>query len=451
MREWKNFLEDIEKELGNKTVQKWLRSLRVLDFDAGNLYLEALDSFQILWFEEHMRERVQKRLLNNNGRPIQVHLSLEKPQTTPLKKTKTKREQKPPQLSFEETLDPYATFENFIESDSNILSYKLLCKLTFYDPISKKFIPSNDSLSAFNPIYLYGPEGSGKSHLLCATAHALKNQNRHVLYTSAKNFTAHYIASIQSGDMSAFRSYYRTVDALLVDDIDYIARKGATQEEFFHTFNTLHLASKQVVLASKGHPSELHYIEPRLISRFEWGIVIPVNVIAPQEIKTMIELKAKLLNYTLHPSVIQFLIESFKNPKAITMALNALILRHGARSARSDEASNTLTREQAEQLLKDLLAVATKETLTPLDIIAATASHFDIKSAEILSRRQHRELILPRQLAMYICRTKLKIPYKKIGDIFSRDHTTVMTSVKAIEGYVKEQEPEVMKALKALS
>ncbi len=448
MRAWDNFLKTQEKQLGVKTVDRWLRTLRVIDFDACNLYLEAKDTFQVMWFEEHIREKVMSSLVNNNNKSITIHLNT--PQGTSTKKAHTSKKKPPPPpeftIAFDE-LNPFCTFNNFISSDANLLAYKLLCKITNYDPISETIIPSENELAAFNPIYLFGGEGSGKTHLLHATAHALESQDLKVVCIRAETFTEHVVTAIRAGEMSTFRNAYRNIDILLIDDVHVFSRKGATQEELFHTFNTLHLAGKQIILSANCSPQELQYIEPRLVSRFEWGIVLPLDPLPQKDLQKVLIKKAEALDCVLHPKVRDFLLSTFQNStKTLTRAFEALILRHYLKLEKEKRPSSPITVQVAKHLLHDLIEEEEKAALTPQKILRIVSEYFGIRQEDILSKTQTRDCVLPRHLAMYICRTKLKTPYIKIGDIFSRDHSTVMSSVKLVKKGMDSDDKEIIGA-----
>ncbi|MFQ5729397.1 MAG: DnaA ATPase domain-containing protein, partial [Waddliaceae bacterium] len=197
MLAWENFLKEQEKELGAETVDRWLRTLKVLRYDACNLYLEAKDAFQVIWFEEHIRKKATSSLVNNNNKRIKVNIQVpSKPQAPQVKNVENSNKNASQGSDFTITFDepdPFCTFENFVPSDSNLLAYKLLCKITNYDPISGKIIPSEKELAAFNPIYLFGGEGSGKTHLLTATAHALTSRELRVMHIRAETFTEHVV------------------------------------------------------------------------------------------------------------------------------------------------------------------------------------------------------------------------------------------------------------------
>jgi len=449
MRAWDNFLLLQEIELGVDAVEKWLRPLKVLRYDACNLYLEAQDSFQITWFNEHLKKKVQTKLVNNNNKQIKIHLSLpnEPEQSDKGRRIKRKVENEPKiefSLSFDE-LDPNCTFDRFITTEGNILTSKLLCKITNYDPISQKYIQSDTDLASFNPIYVHGPEGTGKTHLLMATAHALRAQGLNVIYIRTETFTDHVVSAIRAGEMSMFRQAYRNIDVLLIDDAHLFSRKGATQEELFHTFNTLHLAGKQIILSSNCSPSELQHIEPRLVSRFEWGIVLPLEALKREELERILLKKSEALNFEIHPKVSTFLLETFsQHPKSLMRALEALILRSHMDQHPADWAYKKVTIPYTKQTIADLIEEEQEVALDSQKIIQIVSKYYGIHTDDLLGKGQNREFAMPRQMAMYFCRQKLKHPYQKIGDLFDRDHSTVMSSVKLIRKGVEEDDRELL-------
>lgn len=435
MQAWEEFLLLQEKELGVETVKKWLRSLKILRFDAGNLYLEAKDSFQAIWFEEHIRPKILKDFVNNNHKKIKVHLAIgNRPITTPIKGKETNPAPRPTfHLNFDQ-MDPLCTSDNFIVKEENLVTYKIL----------------SENLEAYNPIYLHGLSGAGKTHLLMAVAKAERERGKKVIYSRAESFTDHVVAAIRSGEMVKFRQAYRNTDLLIVDDVHLFSRKGATQEEFFHTFNTLHMMGKQILLSSKCSPQELQEIEPRLVSRFEWGIVLNLEVPKERAITPLLQKKATALNYPLPTKVAEFLIESFvSGPKAVMRALEALILRsHIQQQGPGRPLFRPMTVQLAKHYLSDLLLAEKQHALTAEKIIQATSDHYGIRPDDILSKAQTRDCAEPRHISMYLCRHHLKLPFTKIGEIFDRDHSTVMSSVRLVK---KSQEARVTEFTSAIA
>ncbi|MCB1180812.1 MAG: ATP-binding protein [Chlamydiia bacterium] len=440
MRAWEEFVRKQENELGKHIVDKWLSPLKVVRFDACNLYLEAPDSFFTVWFDEHIRHRTNQHLLNNNNKPIKVHLTL-KSAPSDSEKDKTKRRfsssifNQQFELHFDE-IDAKNTFKNFITAKSNLLGYKLLTESCGY--------ANESSALTFNPIYLFGRSGVGKSHLLMAAAIALREKKKRVIYARAETFTEHVVNAIRTGEMQNFRKNYRNTDILIMDDIELFARKGATQEELFHTFNTLHVEGKQIILSANCSPSELKFIEPRLTSRFEWGIVIPLLSLEREKMGEVLVSKSEQMEFSLDIGVKEFLLDTFSSStKSLVRAFEALVLRTHLNQSLGAPPTLPLNINTTRQYLKDLIQAEEKSILTPTKIIRTVAEHYGIRLDDILSKSQTRENVLPRQIAMHLCRIRLNLPFMKIGELFSRDHSTVISSVKVIQKGLEKKEAEI--------
>jgi chromosomal replication initiator protein len=437
MHAWDEFLTSLEKQFGADTVNKWLRSLKVVRFDACNLFLEAKDTFQAMWVEEHILPLARQKLINNNNKKIKVHLSTVNQDKNSSKDSPKERpvQQIPAgfTLTFD-TLDPHATLNSFFTSEPNKLTVKVL----------EQILPPHNELAAYNPIYIYGGSGSGKTHLLMATTHALRAAGVKALYCRSELFTEHVVSAIRGGEMSLFRQAYRNIDVLLLDDVHFFSRKAATQEELFHTFNTLHLSNKQIILSSNCSPNELQNIEPRLVSRFEWGITLPLVPPANEDLMAALQKKAATLQFTLPEKIAQFLIESFPTKtKNLMRALEALVLRLHLNQRSGARPNALLSVSLAKMLLADLIKEEQELSLTPGKIIQDVAEFYGIHKDDILGKAQNRECVLPRQLAMHLIRQELKLSYLKIGDLFQRDHSTVISSVKIIQKALEENDPEV--------
>lgn len=438
MHAWETFVESQADELGIETTQKWLKSLKVLRFDACNLYLEANDAFQAMWFEEHIRQKANSLLFNNNKKRIKIHLSVANaPAKSKNRNAKAKSTEEIKHTAFTLTfdeLDPNCTLSTFVASEENLLPFKIISMLT---------TSSTDTHGSFNPIYIHGGDGSGRSHLLMAAAKALRDTGKHVIYSRAQTFTDHVVSAIRAGEMRVFRQAYRNSDVLIIDDVHVFSRKGATQEEFFHTFNTLHVAGKQIILSANCAPSELKLIEPRLISRFEWGIVLPLESPKREDVLKILEMKMLAMNFPLHLKVMEFLVDSFETTKSLNKALEAIILRSHLSRSNTKLSSINLTVPIIRQLLADLLIEEQRNALTPQKIFDGVAEHFGIRAEDIFGKSQTRDCVLPRQIAMHLCRTLLKLPYVKIGEHLGKDHSTVMSSVKLIQKGVDADDSEI--------
>lgn len=406
MKAWDTFVDALEKEIGKESTQKWLRTLRVVQYDACNLYLEAADSFQAAWFEEHIRPRA-KNFVNSNQRQIKIHLS---------SKEASEKRKVPPSFSLSiapDELHPHFTFSHFVETKENLVATRLLSDI--------------GSAGAFNPLFFYGGKGVGKTHLLMAAARKLQEKNLRVFFVNAETFTGHVVAAIRLGKMEVFRNTYRHIDALCIDDIHIFGRKAATQEEFFHTFNTLHTLGKQILLTANVSASELSDIEPRLISRFEWGLSLHLVKSSPEEYRKILESKMSLFQLHLPEESIQFLLHSFPHSKDLAHAVETIALK----SRLSPHLPLSLPSIQ--EFLKDLVEKGQKEALSPAKILKAVSDEFGLKVSDLQGKGQNREISVPRQIAMHLCRIHLKMPLMKIGDLFERDHSTVMTAIKQAE------------------
>ncbi len=441
MHIWEDFLKRQEEKLGKALTDKWLRTLKVLHFDACNLYLEAQGAFHVLWFEEHMRPIISKELVNNNFRPIKVHLTTQ--ETTPGDKKPSKRtkgeknpdKNKPTYIFHPDKIDPNATLNQFIVGEENDLAFRIL-------------MGAIEQLGTLNPLFLWGGASAGKTHLLMGLAQVLKNKGLRALYTRTETFTEHFVGAIRASSMQEFRKAYRNVDVLLVDDVHLLARKDATQEEFFHTFNALHLAKRQLIFTSQLAPPFLEDIEPRLVSRFEWGVALQIHRLSKSELAGLLEKRCQALAFELSPEVHAFLIDSFHSSQALNQALEALILRL---HLKKDEEREALTKITVRELLLDLVEQEQNAALSPHRIIQVVAAHHGIRPEDILGKSQNQECSQPRQIAMFLCRTELNLPFPQIGRIFARDHSTVMTSVKQVKQRLDEHDPELLSALQRIS
>ncbi len=421
VKEWSAFLDEHQKTVGSDAIERWARTLKILHFDAGNLYLEAEDPFQLHWFEQYLRPLIKKSFQTMNGRPIRVHLTLA---GTPAKEPK--KEWKPPLDLHPDGLLSNCTFQTYFPGETNKSHFEL-----FYDTLIKK---------TYNPIYLQGPPGVGKTHLLMAACHLLKEQNRTVFFVKADRFTQHIVAAIRSGAMTSLRGLYRKHDVLVIDEIEALDNRSASQEELFHTFNTLHLAGKQIILAGDSLPSDLKGIEPRLTSRFEWGLVLSLKPLSPPD-------REAYFTQLLHRKKITL------DAPLLTECLNLLptipLLNRTADILEVRTKTAPPTTALLHMWLSPLIQEQQKKALTSDVILLAVARHFDIHLEDLTGRSQTQEHTTPRQIAMHLCRSQLHLPYMKIADLFSRDHSTVMTSVKLIDKRIQDT-PSIQDAIATL-
>ncbi len=293
---------------------------------------------------------------------------------------------------------------------------------------------------AYNPLYLYGGAGLGKTHLMHSIGHFILNQNpdMKVLYVTSEQFTNEVIESIRSGNaakMNKLREKYRTVDVLLIDDVQFIIGKESTQEEFFHTFNVLHSAGKQIILSSDKPPKEMETLEERFRSRFEWGLTADIQ---PPDYETrMAILKKNAENYNkeIKEEVFQYIATNVKsNIRELEGAFNKVI-------AFSKLNKVEITLENVEETLKDIISPDVVRQVTPQLIIDVVAEHFGITPEDIVSKRRNSEFVLPRQICMYLCRHLTEESLQSIGKALGKkDHTTVIHGIDKITNELPESE-----------
>ncbi|HSX03753.1 MAG TPA: DnaA/Hda family protein [Rhabdochlamydiaceae bacterium] len=430
MEEWEAFLQRQEKSLGKEIVAKWLRCLKIVQFDACNLYLQAEDEFQIAWFNEHLRPLVQEQLFNNNHHPIKVHLALQGTKKNSKHKKRGAAEEQTPFLKIDaDPLLESASFDLFVPGKKNQPLHQFLLDL---------------KLGNFNPIFIFGSEGVGKTHLLMAAAKALLSKGISAFYVHADTFTEHVVKAIRNSQMQEFRKIYRHQQVLIIDDVHLLARKAATQEELFHTFNTFHTQGRQIILSSALPPARLNEIEPRLISRFEWGIIFHLEKLEPAELKLLVQTRLKAHGISLEDDLIDFILLLFpKKVKAVIEAIDQLAFEHKKKPGPFDK-------EKISYCLKDLIQKEMTDALTPEKIVQMVADHFGMRPADILGKSQTQECALPRQIAMELCRSKLKMAYLRIGHFFSRDHSTVISSIKQIQKKKNDPNSEASLAFQEL-
>ena len=325
-------------------------------------------------------------------------------------------------------LTPKYKFDTFVVGNNNKLAH------------AASLAVAESPGEVYNPLYLYGGPGLGKTHLMHSIGHFILEQNpeKKVLYVTSEEFTNEVIESIRSGNaasMTKLREKYRTVDVLMVDDIQFIIGKDSTQEEFFHTFNVLHSARKQIVLSSDKPPKELDTLDERFRSRFEWGLIADIQ---PPDYETrMAILRKNAENYDkqIDEEIFKYIATNIKsNIRELEGAFNKIIAF--TRLNKVD-----LTIESAEEALKDVIYPNKAKEITPTLIINVVAEHFGVKPEDIMSQKRNSEFVLPRQVVMYLCRELTNVSQINIGKILGKkDQTTVIHGVKKIEAEMQNSE-----------
>ena len=325
-------------------------------------------------------------------------------------------------------LNPKYRFDTFIVGGNNTFAH------------SASLAVAESPGSAYNPLFLYGGPGLGKTHLMHSIGHFIlsNNPDMKVLYVTSEEFTNEVIDSIRSGNastMTKLREKYRTVDVLMVDDVQFIIGKDATQEEFFHTFNVLHSASKQIILSSDRPPKEMLALDERFRSRFEWGLIADIQPPDYETRMAILQKNAENCDRKIDESIINYIATNIKsNIRELEGAFNKII-------AYAKLNNVELTLESAEEALKDVIYPNNNKEITPTLIISVVAEHFGVKPEDITSKKRNSEFVLPRQVVMYLCRELTNISQVNIGKLLGKkDHTTVIHGVKKIENDIAVNE-----------
>ncbi len=323
---------------------------------------------------------------------------------------------------FEEAnLNPRYTFGTFVVGSNNKFAH------------AASLAVARSPGEIYNPLFIYGGVGLGKTHLMHSIARFIleHNPDSKVLYVAREEFTNELIEAIRNGNntaMTQFRDKYRNIDVLLVDDVQFIIGKDATQEEFFHTFNSLHSAKKQIIISSDKPPKDMEILEDRIRSRFEWGLIADISSPDYETRVAILKKKEEMDGYDINEDVIKYIATNIKsNIRELEGSLNKVM-------AFANLEKREVTVELAEQVLKDIISPDQQKIITPEYIISMVAEHYDITIDEIKGNKRNSKIVIPRQIAMYLCREMIDIPLKSVGKCLgNRDHTTIMHGCEKIE------------------
>ena len=409
---WAKILNHMENRLTPAVVSTWFDDAEVVELNDEQLILYTASPFRKEIIQRRCTEYIKdamKEIFNT-----EITLVVFGPEELAEYKARGK-------ANTVMDFNPQFTFENFVVGSSNRFAR------------SAAIAVANNPGQVYNPLFIYGPAGIGKTHLLYAIANELRRQHPDfkIVYIKGDQFTNELIAALQSGKNVEFRSKYREADLFLIDDIQFLAGKESTQEEFFHTFNDLHGAKKQIIISSDKPPKEIATLEGRLKSRFEWGLIADIS--SPDYETRMAILRkkeerdSKEKGYHLDDEVIQYIATNIKsNIRELEGALNRI-------TAMSSLEHREITVELAQEALKDMISPNAKREITPDLILLTVAEHFHIKTDDIKGSKRSADIVIPRQIAMYLCREMTSTPLKAIGKLMgNRDHTTVLHGVEKI-------------------
>jgi chromosomal replication initiator protein len=436
---WSSLSEVIRQRISADGFERWFQGVSVVSDDGLNLVLSVPNPIHQFFIESNYLPLVQEAAAEVLGSSRKIQFVAEgaeeisKPAAPRRPSIQVTEEPRPPR---EKNLSPAAaaaatgmnprnTFDTFVVGSNNQFAHGAAMAV------------AKAPAKTYNPFFVYGGSGLGKTHLLQAIGHYVlaNSKSAKVVYLSSEQFTNEFIDAIQHGTLVKFRKKYRSADVLMIDDIQFLAGKERSQEEFFHTFNTLHDGHKQIVLSSDRPASEIEKLEQRLVSRFEWGMTAELQ---PPDVETRIAIlkkKAETLNITLEPWVIEFLAEKIRNN---VRRLEGALMRVASYKSLSDR---EITRDVIENLLRDIFQEQARRAVTIEQIQRRVAEHFDVRLADMTSKRRPANIAFPRQVAMYLARELTNSSLSDIGDSFGgKDHGTVIHACKIVKRRIEEDE-----------
>ncbi|MET0385216.1 MAG: chromosomal replication initiator protein DnaA [Polyangiales bacterium] len=447
---WQSALSDMRARLSAENFETWLAPIGWGGSDGHKVRLRIPNKFYADWIRTHYLDILLSLMRDKSGmrdidvswevdeqlaevwrsKEVSAHGSAPPPPPDAAPAKPIKQDQKA-----SANLNPRYRFESFVVGPSNQLAH------------AASIAAASSPGARYNPLFIYGGVGLGKTHLVNAIGHRVleARPNARILYVSAERFTNEFIAALQNHKMDEFRNTYRMqCDVLLMDDIQFLAGREQTMEEFFHTFNALYHSDKQIVVSSDVYPQQMKEMEERLISRFQWGMVADIQAPELDTRVAIVKKKAEQEHIDLPDEVAHFLAETVQSN---VRELEGTLLRLAVKA----------------ELLKQPIEIAfarealrgthpPRESLTTVeDIQRAVCEYFNIRMSDLKSHRRHRSVAQPRMIAMYMCRQRLNTSYTELGDRFGgKDHTTVMSAVRKIEGRILSRDAEVLSSVQAI-
>ena len=434
---WSDILDHlrVEHELLNVSFETWIKPLKVYKVTEDTVYI-LVSNASVEYINKKYRLPLKVSIGEVTGKEYEVILVSEDddklddimemaPASSEKRRTKTAAQNA--------GLNPKYTFDTFVVGGNNSFAH------------AASLAVAESPGQVYNPLFLYGGVGLGKTHLMHSVAHFIldKEPKRKVLYVTSETFTNELIQSLKNpreNSMAEFRDKYRNNDVLLIDDIQFIIGKESTQEEFFHTFNHLHTAGKQIIISSDRPPKDIETLEARLLTRFEWGLIADIS--APDYETRMAILQKKiemdsLQKYHISNEVLQYIASNVKNNiRELEGSLNKLIALYKLQNDREE-----IDIPLAAEALKDLISSQEKRTVTPELILDVVSEHFGISIADLKSSKRTAEIAVPRQIFMYLCRTLTSVSMKEMGIVLGgKDHSTINHGIKKIQTEIQKNE-----------
>ena len=434
---WETVKSDFKGLFPEDVYQLWFEPITCLDSTEDTLTLGVPNDFAAIWINDNYLDLIVQRLRLTSGRLINVKLkksgasqearntlndAVSAPRAKPAAPKRTARYDEKG-TAYVGSLNPRNTFETFVVGSNNQMAHAAAMAV------------AQSPAQAYNPLFLYGDTGLGKTHLMHAIGHAIlrAKPDTKVAYLSTEKFTNEFIQALQENQLTKFRQRYRCVDILLVDDVQFLAGKERIQEEFFHTFNDLFESGKQIILSSDRRAAEIQKLEARLVSRFEWGL--PADIQAPdfETRLAILRTKAATLKFTIPADVANFIAQHIaKNIRRLEGAL-IKVASYATLTGKPIDMAAT------EMLLQDVLMEQAQNQLTIEIIQKKVADHYQIRHSDMTSKRRPNNIAIPRQIAMYLARSLTKHSLQEIGDAFGgRDHGTVIHACKSVDNMLEQ-------------
>lgn len=429
---WRAVLGNLELSMSKPNFTTWFKNTSILENSGKSVIIGVPNAFTKEWLQNKYHQNILQaiRSIDSEIREIRYEIGSSSiirnsgpENTVPEKNVAANHDYNQQQTN--NLLNPKYSFESFIVGNKNELAHAAAQAV------------ADRPGTAYNPLFIYGGVGLGKTHLMHAVGHKIlqKNPQARVLYVSSERFTNDFIQAVKDGRAYDFKDRYRNLDALLVDDIQLLAGKEQTQEEFFHTFNALHGRNKQIIITADRLPKEIRSVEERLISRFEGGMVADVQAPDFETRLAILRAKTKERSYELDPEVLNFIASHIEsNIRELEGALNRLIVYCQINNTKP-------SLEKVKDILSGLISQPKKRGLTAKKIMGTVAGFYNVTGEDLIRQSRKKEYVKPRQIAMFLIRKELETSLPTIGEYFGgRDHTTVIHAINKIERIIKEDE-----------
>lgn len=427
---WEEALKIIRKHINEQNFNTWIRPIKIMSIEQSIITAEVPNKFIRDWVYENYQKIIKNAFADLGYKNFQFNINInkenkikeEKKVTDDIVKTKNNYKIHKKKSIELENINKKYTFDTFVSGPSNQFAHAAAQAV------------SNNPATTYNPLFIYGGVGLGKTHLINAIGNEIfkRDNNFKICYYSSEKFTNELINSLRHGKMNEFRNKFREIDILLIDDIQFIAGKKSTQEEFFHTFNALYESHKQIVVTSDKFPKEIPDLEERLRSRFEWGLIADIQSPDTETKQAILKMKADQNLLSIPEDVLYFLANSITNN---IRELEGYLIRIGAFSSLT---STPIDIDMAKSVLKDILIENNRE-ITIEKIQKSVADYFHIKISDLKSTKRLKNIVFPRQISMYISRQLTDLSYPEIGSKYGgKDHSTIIHAIKKIEKKMSE-------------